>query len=113
MARTISPLARCAAEIRADIKAAVKVGTLPPYPDGITFRVTKQTGAASTAIFIELLNAPRPWLLDNTPGVINRRSPGFALLHEALRQIAARRLDHGGFASAIYVQSDPETEKDA
>jgi hypothetical protein len=113
MAGEISPLGRCAAEIRADIKAAVNAGTLPPYPDGITFQVTKQTGAASTAIFIELVNAPRPWLLDSTPGVINRRSPEFARLHEALKQIADRRLGAGGLASAVYVQSDPETEKGA
>ena len=112
MARTISPLARCAAEIRADIKTAVTAGTLPPYPDGITFSVTKQTGAASTAIFIELLNAPRSWLLDSTPGVVNRRSPEFSQLRDALIQIAARRLDADGFASAIYVQADPETEQD-
>jgi hypothetical protein len=112
MARQTSPLARCAAEIRADIKAAVKDGSLPPCPDGITFQVTQQTGAASTAIFIELLNAPRPWLLDSTPGVINRRSPEFARLHEALRQIAHRRLNAAGLPAAVYVQSDPETEKD-
>lgn len=113
MARKTSPLARCAAEIRADIKAAVTAGTFPPCAPGITFRVSTQTGAASTAIFIELLNAPRPWLLDSTPGVINRRSPEFARLHEALRQIARSRLDAAGLASAVYVQSDPETEKDA
>lgn len=113
MARKISPLARCAAEIRADIKAAVTAGTLPPYPDGITFSVTKQTGAAFTAIFVELRNAPRSWLLDSTPGAVNRRSPEFARLHEAITQIAARRLDDGGFAAAVYVQADPETEKDA
>jgi hypothetical protein len=112
MAREISPLARCAAEIRAEIKSAVAAGTLPPYPDGITFSVTLQTGAASTAIFIELRNAPRPWLADSTPGVINRRSPQFARLHEELTQIAARRLAGGGFASAVHVQSDPETEKE-
>lgn len=112
MAREISPLARCAAQIRTDIKSAVAAGTLPPYPDGITFSVTIQTGAASTAIFIELRNAPRPWLLDSTPGVINRRSPQFARLHAELTQIAARRLADAGFASAVYVQSDPETEKD-
>jgi hypothetical protein len=112
MAREISPLARCAAEIRAGIKSAVAAGTLPPYPDGITFSVTTQTGAASAAIFIELRNAPRPWLADSTPGVINRRSPQFTRLHEALKQIAARRLADGGFTGTVYVQSDPETEKD-
>ena len=112
MARKTSPLARCAARIRADIKGAVTAGALPPYPDGITFQVTMQARAASTAIFVELLNAPRPWLLDSTPGVINRRSPEFAHLDEALKQIAARRLDAAGLAAAVYVQSDAETEKD-
>ena len=100
-------------EIRAEIKAAVTAGALPPYPAGVTFQVTKQARAASTSIFIELLNAPRPWLLDGTPGVINRRSPEFARLREALRQIADRHLNAAGLASAVYVQSDPETEKDA
>ncbi len=111
MAREISPLARCAAQIRTDIKSAVAAGTLPPYPDGITFSVTTHTGAASTAIFIELRNAPRPWLADRTPDAINRRSPQFTRLHEELTQIAARRLADGGFTGTVYVQSDPETEK--
>jgi hypothetical protein len=113
MARKISPLAQCATRIRADIKSAAGAGTLPPYPDGTTFRVTIQTGAAHSAIFIELLDVPRPWLHDSTPGVINRRSPEFSLLCETLRQIAARRLDAAGHASSIYVQSDPETEIEA
>jgi hypothetical protein len=113
MARRISLLARCAAEIRADIRAAVTKSALPPYPAGVTFQVITQAGAASTAVFIELLNAPRPWLLDSTPGAINRRSPEFTRLREALREIADRRLDAAGLASAVYVQSDPETEKDA
>lgn len=113
MPRETSPLARCTAEIRADIKAAATAGTLPPYPDGITFSVTKQAGAASTTVFIELRNAPRSWLLDTTPGVVNRRSPEFTRLHEELTQIARRRLNAGGFASSVWVQADPETEKDA
>jgi hypothetical protein len=113
MTRKLSPLAQCAARIRADIKSAARAGTLPPYPDGTTFRVTIQTAAAHSAIYIELLDVPRPWLLDTTPGVINRRSPEFALLRETLMQIAARRLDAAGHASSIYVQSDPDTEIEA
>lgn len=56
-----SELAQTAAKIRTGIGAAVKAGTLPPYPDGITFRVGAVAGVLATEIRVWACGVPLEW----------------------------------------------------
>lgn len=107
-----SPLAEAAARIRADVKAAVAAGELPPYPDGVKFRVRSERASLMTAINIYVVNVPRSWAYDCSPGAINRMSAANLLLREALRTIAERHYTADGSGSFIDVQVRLQGEDD-
>lgn len=107
-----SPLAEAAARIRADVKAAVAAGELPPYPNGVKFRVRSERASLMTAINIYVVNVPRSWAYDCSPGAINRMSAANLLLREALRTIAERHYTADGSGSFIDVQVRLQGEDD-
>jgi hypothetical protein len=113
MTTTPSPLAQAAAKIRADIKTAAANRTLPDYPEGVTFRVRSRRASLMQAIDIEVLGVPRSWLYESRPGAVNRPSPAWLLLRDALERTAARHFAANGSTSFIDVQVDSETGTDA
>jgi hypothetical protein len=62
-----------AAQIRADIKAAVKDSAFPPYPEGITFRVQTHTAPLVATVIITITGAPGNWAFDH-PGDVGHRT---------------------------------------
>jgi hypothetical protein len=110
---TPSPLAQAAAKIRAGIKAAAANRALPAYPDGVTFRVRSRRASLMQAIDIEVLGVPRSWLYESRPGAVNRPSPAWLLLRDALEQLAGRHFAATGSTSFIGVQVDSGTGTDA
>jgi hypothetical protein len=107
---TETPLAQAAKAVRADIKAAVTANSLPPHPEGITFRVRCERASLMTAVRVEILNVPRSWLYDDRPGAVNRPSPASLILRSALTRIAARHYHADGQGSFITAEIDLETE---
>lgn len=104
MARKMSPLAQAASAVRSDVKAAVADCTLPPYPDGITFRVRSERASLMQSVDIDVCNVPCDWLIDKSIGV-NRVSEAWTALPEALQSIAERHWDADGSMTFIGVQA--------
>lgn len=105
-----SELAKSAASIRAAVKAAVTAKTLPPYPDGITFRVQSRRGAQVNAIDIEALHVPRAWAVPRDKFGISRPSAAWSALEAALTGIAAAHYKADGRGAFLALVIDPDTE---
>lgn len=101
-------LADAAEAVRAAVEAAA--AGLPPYPEGITFRVSPRA-AGARAIDVEVLGVPRSWLYDTRPGAADRPSAAWRALSDALTQIAARHFKADGKASFIDVSAELDTKR--
>jgi hypothetical protein len=105
-----STLTEAAKAIRADIKAAVKDGTLPPYPEGVTFRVRSVRASLMAAIEITAVGVPRSWAHTGGGLAVSRPSPASLILCDALTRIAARHYRADGQTS--FISADFEYEED-
>jgi hypothetical protein len=105
-----SELARAAANVRAAIVTAVSDGTLPPYPEGIRFRVRSRRASLMTAVDVEVLGVPVAWAHPRDGGRASRPSREWRDLEAALKEIASRHYKEDGQGRFVSVAVDQETE---
>lgn len=105
-----SELAETRERIRADVRAAVKAGALPPYPDGITFRVGAVAGVLATEIQIWACGVPMEWAPPARAAAASGgdpfrvRSRGWLDLEAALLGVVARHYQADGLRSFATVR---------
>lgn len=105
-----SELAQAAKKIRADVKAAAAAKSLPPHPDGITFKVTSGTAAAMTEIRVDALNVPLAWAAPRDEDGVRHYTRDWKELEGALLEIVARHYQADGKNSFASVSIDFDTQ---
>jgi hypothetical protein len=89
-----------AAKVRADIKSALKAGTLGTLPSGLKISVRTEYASLMSAISVRLRNVPDGWAFTRTevePGYSPRRiTPECKALGAELLAIVARHYDWDG-----------------
>jgi hypothetical protein len=104
-----SELAQAASKVRAGIKAAVAAGELPPYPEGITFRVRSGRASLMTEVEVYVLGAPEAWCFTRDEWEVRRPSPASRELQAALLEIIGRHYESDGRHRFAGVTIDAET----